>query len=111
MLYVEGWPHFLILAVKGKPINGLYRLLASPVIWEMAYENIRTNKGATTPGLTGQSLDGYSPQRVQSIIDQLMTGSYRFTPARRVDIPKRSGGNGHLASRLGTTSWCKRPSG
>jgi group II intron reverse transcriptase/maturase len=81
------------LAVKGRPINGLYRLLASPVIWEMAYENIAPNKGATTPGLTGQSLDGYSPQRVQSIIDRLMTGSYRFTPARRVRIPKRSGGS------------------
>ena len=81
------------LAVKGRPINGLYRLLASPVIWETAYENIAPNKGATTPGLTGQSLDGYSPQRVQSIIDRLMTGSYRFTPARRVRIPKRSGGS------------------
>jgi group II intron reverse transcriptase/maturase len=81
------------LAVNGRPINGLYRLLASPVIWEMAYENIASNKGATTPGLTGQSLDGYSPQRVQSIIDRLMTGSYRFTPARRVRIPKRSGGS------------------
>jgi RNA-directed DNA polymerase len=81
------------LAVKGRPINGLYRLLASPEIWEMAYENIAPNKGATTPGLTGQSLDGYSHQRVQSIIDRLMTGSYRFTPSRRVRIPKRSGGS------------------
>ena len=39
------------LAVKGRPINGLYRLLASPEIWEMAYENIAPNKGATTPGV------------------------------------------------------------
>jgi hypothetical protein len=36
------------LAVQGKPVNGLFRLLASPLIWEMAYADIAPNKGAAT---------------------------------------------------------------
>jgi group II intron reverse transcriptase/maturase len=85
------------LAVQGKPVNGLFRLLASPLIWEMAYSDIAPNKGAATPGTDGQSLDGYSEQRVRSIIARLMSGAYRFTPARRVTIPKASGGSRPLS--------------
>lgn len=80
------------LAVTGRPINGLFRLLASPVIWEMAYESIARNDGDATPGYDGTSLDGFSRERMQSVIDRVMTGTYRFTPARRVYIPKTSGG-------------------
>src|SRR4051794_41818840 len=80
------------LASTGKPINGLFRLLASPVIWEMAYESIARNRGDATPGLDGTSLDGFSRERMQSVIDRVMTGTYRFTPARRVFIPKTNGG-------------------
>jgi hypothetical protein len=85
------------LAVQGKPVNGLFRLLASPLIWEMAYADIAPNTGAATPGSDGQSLDGFSEQRVRSIIARLMTGTYRFTPARRVTIPKASGGTRPLS--------------
>lgn len=80
------------LSAQGKRVNGLFRLLASPVIWEMAYESIAANKGATTPGHDGRSLDGYSPERARRIIARLMEGSYRFAPARRVNIPRASGG-------------------
>ena len=79
------------LAVQGKPINGLFRLLASPVVWEEAYGRIATNHGDATAGADGQSLDGFSRQRLQSIIDRVMTDTYRFTPARRVYIPKTNG--------------------
>jgi retron-type reverse transcriptase len=67
----------------------------------MAYADIAPNKGAATPGTDGQSLDGYSEQRVRSIIARLMGGTYRFTPARRVTIPKASGNppeRGHSGS-------------
>ena len=79
------------LAVQGKPINGLFRLLASPVVWEQAYGRIASNKGDATPGVDGTSLDGFSRQRLQSVIDRVMTDTYRFTPARRVYIPKTNG--------------------
>ena len=32
------------LAAAGKPVNGLFRLLASPVIWEMAYADGRVSE-------------------------------------------------------------------
>ena len=80
------------IATEGKPVNGLFRLLASPVIWEMAYASIRTNKGAMTPGVDGLTIEALTPDRIQSIIDQVMTGTYRFSPARRVHIPKPNGG-------------------
>src|SRR3954447_19086211 len=80
------------IAAEGKPVNGLFRLLASPVIWEMAFASIRTNKGAHTPGVDGLTIEALSPDRIQSIIDQIMTGTYRFSPARRVYIPKPNGG-------------------
>jgi RNA-directed DNA polymerase len=80
------------IAAEGKPVNGLFRLLASPAIWQMAYASIRTNKGAMTPGVDGLTVEALTPDRIQSIIDQVMTGTYRFSPARRVYIPKPHGG-------------------
>ena len=80
------------IAAEDKPVNGLFRLLASPVIWEMAYASIRTNKGAMTPGVDGLTIEALTPDRIRSIIDQVMTGTYRFAPARRVYIPKPNGG-------------------
>src|SRR3989338_9106956 len=38
------------LSRQGKRINGLFRLLAAPTLWERAYEQIAPNKGALTPG-------------------------------------------------------------
>jgi group II intron reverse transcriptase/maturase len=80
------------LARQGKRINGLHRLLACPRIWEMAYEAIAPNQGALTPGATpGNTLDGFSLERMQGIIGRVMSGTYRFAPVRRVYIPKANG--------------------
>src|ERR1044072_6004339 len=79
------------LSKKGKRINGLLRMMAGPLLWEQAYAEIASNKGALTPGVTKETLDGFSLERVQRIIGQVMDGSYRFTPVRRVHIPKANG--------------------
>ncbi len=79
------------LSKQGKRINGLLRMMASPLLWEQAYAEIASNKGALTPGVTKETLDGFSLERVQRIIGQVMDGSYRFTPVRRVHIPKANG--------------------
>jgi RNA-directed DNA polymerase len=79
------------LARQDKRINGLFRLLASPVIWYEAYAAIHANRGALTPGVDGVTLDGFSEERVQRLIAAVMGGSYRPTPVRRVYIPKASG--------------------
>ena len=79
------------LAKQGKRINGLYRLLESRVLWWQAYANIHQNKGAVTEGADGTSLDGFSEERIELIIDALKRGKYCFNPVRRVYIPKGNG--------------------
>jgi group II intron reverse transcriptase/maturase len=79
------------LSEEGKRINGLFRLLENPTLWLQAYGNIYANKGATTPGSDGKSLDGFSNERILTIIKELKENQYRFQPAKRVYIPKANG--------------------
>jgi RNA-directed DNA polymerase len=60
-------------------------------LWHEAYANIYANDGATTPGIDGTTLDGFSEGRVASISARLKNGSYRFQPARRTYVPKKNG--------------------
>ncbi len=79
------------ISKQGKRINGLFRLLEDRVLWHEAYANIYANKGAITPGVDEITLDGFSEDRVASIIARLKNGTYRFQPTRRVYIPKKNG--------------------
>lgn len=79
------------LSRKGKRINGLSRLMTHPLLWEQAYAQIASNRGALTPGITPQTLDGFSLQRLERVMGQVSNGTYRFSPARRVFIPKANG--------------------
>lgn len=79
------------ISKQGKRINGLFRLLEDRVLWHEAYAHIYANAGALTPGVDGVTLDGFSEERVASIITRLKNGTYRFQPTRRVYIPKKNG--------------------
>lgn len=79
------------LSREGKRINGLFRLMQSPILWEISYERIYPNKGAVTKGINDNTLDGFSFQRVATIIEKLKKQTYRFSPVRRVYIPKSNG--------------------
>jgi RNA-directed DNA polymerase len=61
------------------------------ILWYEAYANIYSNKGAMTKGVDEVTVDGFSEQRVASIIKRLKEGTYRFRPVRRVLIPKKNG--------------------
>lgn len=80
------------LSRAGKRVNGLFRLLGCPLLWERAYEQVAPNKGALTPGIDpANTLDGFSLTRMERIIAAVMDGTYRFSPARRQYIPKANG--------------------
>jgi len=80
------------LSRQGKRINGLFRLLGCPSLWERAYEQVAPNKGALTPGIDpDNTLDGFSLERMERIMTAVLDGSYRFSPARRQYIPKPNG--------------------
>ncbi len=79
------------ISKDGKRINGLYRLLETPLLWYEAYAHIYPNKGALTPGVDQTTLDGFSKERVEALIQGLKNGTYRPKPTRRVYIPKANG--------------------
>jgi len=82
----------MYLSRQGKRINGLFRLLGCPLLWERAYEQVAPNKGALTPGIDpDNTLDGFSLERMERIMAAVLDGSYRFSPARRQYIPKPNG--------------------
>ncbi len=75
-----------------KPVSDLFKLIANQKeIWFEAYANIYSNEGALTKGINDNTLDGFSDKRVDGIMSKLKNKEYRFTPVRRVYIPKRTG--------------------
>jgi group II intron reverse transcriptase/maturase len=76
---------------RGLPLEGLYRQMFNHQLYLVAYGRIYANKGAMTPGVTQETVDGMSLRRIDRIIDAMRDERYRFTPVRRVYIPKKSG--------------------
>ena len=96
------------LSRQGKRINGLFRLLAAPTLWERAYEQIAPNKGALTPGSDPENtLDGFSLERMQRVMGAVLDGTYRFFRREGNTSPRPMGRNARWAFPLRTTSWCR----
>jgi group II intron reverse transcriptase/maturase len=76
---------------KGLPCEQLYRQMFNRDLYLAAYGNIYSNQGAMTPGVTGETADGMSEGKISEIIELMRGERYRFAPARRVYIPKKSG--------------------
>jgi retron-type reverse transcriptase len=57
-----------------------------------AYGKLYRNQGALTPGTDNDTVDGMSMKRIRTIIEALRYERFRFHPARRVRIEKKSGG-------------------
>jgi group II intron reverse transcriptase/maturase len=86
---------------RGLPLDQLYRQMFNPQLYLLAYGRIYANKGAMTPGVTQETVDGMSVRRIERIIDALRHERYRFRPARRVHIPKKTG----KTRPLGLPTW------
>jgi group II intron reverse transcriptase/maturase len=76
---------------KGAPLERVYRLLYNPDLYLMAYGKIYRNTGAMTPGVTDETVDGMSQNKIQTIIKALRDGTYGWSPTRRTHIPKKNG--------------------
>jgi group II intron reverse transcriptase/maturase len=86
---------------KGLPCAQLYRQLFNKDLYLLAYGSIYSNKGAMTPGVSEETADGMSEDKIDQIIEAMRREKYRFSPARRVYIPKK---NGKLRP-LGMPTW------
>lgn len=76
---------------EGKPLERVYRNLFNRDLFLMAYGRIYRNKGAMTPGVTSETVDGMSLEKIDTIIEALRHERYGWKPARRTYIPKRNG--------------------
>lgn len=76
---------------KGLPCDELYRQMFNPQMYLLAYGRIYSNHGAMTPGVTQETADGMSLEKIDRIIDAMRHERYRFTPVRRIHIPKKNG--------------------
>jgi group II intron reverse transcriptase/maturase len=86
---------------KGLPLTQLYRQMFNKELYLRAYGNIYSNQGAMTPGASEETADGMSEDKIEQITGLMRREQYRFSPARRVYIPKK---NGKLRP-LGLPSW------
>lgn len=73
------------------PLKNIYRLLYNPDLYLRAYARLYSNKGAMTKGTTSETVDDMSLAKIKGIIDKLRQERYRWTPVRRVYIPKKNG--------------------
>jgi group II intron reverse transcriptase/maturase len=86
---------------RGLPLKRVYPLLYNPDLYLRAYARLYSNTGAMTPGATRETVDGMSQVKIDSLIDDLRHERFRWTPVRRVHIPKK---NGKLRP-LGLPTW------
>lgn len=86
---------------RSLPLQRVYRQLFNPELFLLSYGKIYRNDGAMTKGSTAETADGMSMERIQAIVDALKSERYTWKPARRVQIPKKSGGT----RPLGLPTW------
>lgn len=86
---------------RGLPIERVYRQLFNRGLYLKAYGRIYRNRGAMTRGITSETVDGMSLEKIDGIINALRHERYRWKPARRVWIPKKNG----KKRPLGITTW------
>src|SRR5260370_39612867 len=56
-----------------------------------AYGKWYANKGAMTPGVSGETVDGMSLAKSGAVIGAMRAERYRWQPVKRVYIPKKNG--------------------
>src|SRR6266478_260879 len=86
---------------RGLPLTDVYRQLYNEELYLRAYGRIYRNDGAMTRGTTDETVDGMSQEKIASIIEALRCERYRWTPVRRVEIPKKNG----KTRPLGIPTW------
>jgi retron-type reverse transcriptase len=83
-------------------LEDVYRQLFNPNLYLRAYGRIYRNDGALTPGVSDETVDGMSRQKIENIIETLRYERFQWTPVRRVYIEKK---NSTKKRPLGIPTW------
>jgi group II intron reverse transcriptase/maturase len=84
-----------IIQDRGKrklPLDDVYRQLYNPDMYLRSYAKLYPNDGAMTPGITEETVDGWSMEKVAAIIVAIRDERWQWTPVKRVLIDKPKGG-------------------
>jgi len=92
---------------KGLPLERVYRQLFNKHLYLAAYGKIYRNAGALTPGVTDETPDEMSLDKIDAIIETLREERYQWKPARRIYILKKNG----KKRPLGLPTWSDKPTG
>ncbi len=76
---------------RGLPLERVYRQLFNRDLYLKAYGKIYRNQGSTTRGVTDDTVDGMSLEKIDEIIEALRYERWQWLPAKRIYIPKRNG--------------------
>lgn len=68
--------------------DDLYSLLCKKEMFIQALGNLGKNKGSMTAGTNKETIDGISLQRIEELVSKIKDGTFRFSPFRRIFIPK-----------------------
>ena len=86
---------------RGLPLENIYRLIYNRNLYLRAYGRLYSNQGAMTKGTTAETVDGMSLAKIDRLIEELRYERFRWTPVRRVNLPKPNGGT----RPLGIPTW------
>jgi group II intron reverse transcriptase/maturase len=87
---------------RALPLEDVYRQLFNPTLYLLAYGKIYRNQGAMTRGVTEETVDGMSVEKVQTIIEAIRHERFVWSPTRRVYIEKK---NSTKKRPLGIPTW------
>ena len=72
-----------IIQDRGKrklPLDDVYRQLYNPAMYLRAYARLYKNDGAMTPGMTEETVDGWSMEKVAALIVAIRDERWQWTP-------------------------------
>src|SRR3954447_13493225 len=76
---------------QGSHLEDVYRQLFNPDLYLRGYDRIGRNAGAMTRGTYGDTVYGMLMTKVMRLIENLRAERHRWSPVRRVLIPKKDG--------------------
>jgi len=78
---------------KDEPIRmNLYKFMIDTDFLYNVYDNIKSNSGNMSQGITTTTLDGMSVEVLEKLSQELKTEKFQFKPDIRIHIPKASEG-------------------
>jgi group II intron reverse transcriptase/maturase len=86
---------------KDLKLEDVYRRFYNPDLYLKGYGRLYRNEGALTRGTTAETVDGMSIKKIGEIIELLRNERFKWTPVRRMLIPKANG----KTRPLGIPTW------